>query len=81
MTKISGPRLQLNDDTLLNEAANFLRQNKGTLPDIAADIGIPIRFFYDLTAGRVNNPGVRPIEKILQYKRLVGETVHSGLLS
>jgi hypothetical protein len=40
-----------------------------------------LRFFYDLTAGRVKNPGVRPIEKILRYKRMTGEAIESGLLS
>jgi hypothetical protein len=81
MAKISGPKLQFADNALIDEAAEFLRENRGTLTVIAEDIGIPVRFFYDLTAGRVKNPGVRPIEKILRYKRMVGEQLQSGLLA
>jgi hypothetical protein len=81
MTKNSGPIRELADNQLIDEAADFLRDNKGTLTAISDDIGIPVRFFYDLVAGRVKNPGVRPIEKILRYKRLTGEELQSGLLS
>jgi hypothetical protein len=81
MASIRGTRRKIKDDSLLNEAAAFLRDNKGCLPAIADDMGIPLRFFYDLTAGRVKNPGVRPIEKILRYKRMTGEAIESGLLS
>ena len=81
MPKISGPKLQIADNTLIDEAAEFLRANRGGLPQIAVEIGIPVRFFYDLTAGRVKNPGVRPIEKILRYKRMTGESLDTGLLA
>ena len=81
MPKNSGPKLQIADNTLIDEATEFLRDNKGCLPAIAEDIGIPVRFFYDLTAERVNNPGVRPIEKILRYKHMTGEAIDSGLLA
>ena len=80
MAKVSGPAIQITDDSLLNEAAEFLRQHKGSLTAISYDIGIPTRFFYDLTSGRVKNPGVRPIEKILRYKRMTGEVLETGLL-
>lgn len=81
MTKITGPTRELADNALIDEAAEFLRDNKGALTAISEDIGIPVRFFYDLTSGRVKNPGVRPIEKILRYKRLTGQQLQSGLLS
>jgi hypothetical protein len=81
MTRISGPKLEIADNALIDEAAEFCRENKGTLTGIAEDIGIPVRFFYDLAANRVKNPGVRPIEKILRYKRMVGEQLQSGLLA
>lgn len=80
MTKILGPNLEIPDHALIDEAAAFLRENTGTLTVIAEDIGIPVSFFYNLKAGRVKNPGVRPIEKILRYKRMVGEELQSGLL-
>ena len=81
MTTISGQALKITDDSMLNEATQFIRDNSGTLPAIADDIGIPVKFFYDLTAGRVKNPGIRAIEKILRYKRMTGEAIVSGLLS
>ena len=81
MPTISGPKLEIADNALIDEAREFLAENKGCLTVIAEDLDIPVRFFYDLTAGRVNNPGVRPIEKILRYKRLTGEQLESGLLA
>lgn len=81
MTRISGPKLVIPDNALMDEAREFLDDNKGCLTLLADDMGIPVRFFYDLTSGRVKNPGVRPIEKILRYKRMSGETLKSGLLA
>ena len=81
MASNTGVPLKITDDSMLNEAAEFLRANTGTLPMLSDEMGIPLRFFYDLTAGRVKNPGVRPIEKILRYKRMVGEAIESGLLA
>ena len=81
MTKTTGQPLQITDDSLLNEAAEFIRSNTGVLPALSDDMGIPVRFFYDLTSGRVKNPGVRPIEKILRYKRMTGEAIDSGLMA
>jgi hypothetical protein len=81
MAKISGPALEIADNALIDEAAEFLRLHRGSMTVIAEDIGIPVRFFYDLTAGRVKNPGVRAIEKILRYKRMTGESLESGLLA
>ena len=78
---IKGPTLEIADNSLIDEARDFVIENKGTLTVIADDIGIPVRFFYDLAAGRVKNPGVRPIEKILRYKRMTGEVLQSGLLA
>ena len=77
---MSGIALKITDDGMLNEAAQFLRDNQGCLPQMADEMGIPVRFFYDLTAQRVKNPGIRPIEKILRYKRATGEQLSSGLL-
>jgi phage portal protein BeeE len=77
----TGPQLAITDDSLMNEAIEFLRSEKGCLPQIAAEIGVPVRYFYDLTSGRRKNPGARQIEKILRYKRLSGETLQTGLLA
>ncbi len=78
---LKGPTLDIADNTLIDEARAFCIENKGKLTELSDDIGIPVRFFYDLAAGRVKNPGVRPIEKILRYKRMTGETLQSGLLA
>jgi hypothetical protein len=81
MARNSAPQLKIPDDSMINEAIEFLRDNHGCLPAIAEDMGVPVGFFYDLTANRVKNPGVRHIEKILRYKQMTGEAISSGLLS
>ena len=81
MATTSGPAIYLTDDSLMNEAIAYLKENKGTLPILADEMGIPVRYFYDLTSGRMKQPGVRHIEKILRYKRLTGERLSTGLLA
>lgn len=76
--RLRGPTIELADNALYDEAKAFLDEHKGNLTDLADAIGIPVRFFYDLTSGRVHNPGVRPIEKILRYKAMSGETIQFG---
>ena len=81
MTQFTGIALKITDDSMLNEAREFLRENTGCLPQIADEMGVPVGFFYDLTAERVANPGIRHIEKILRYKRATGAEIKSGLLA
>ena len=71
---------ELTESALLNEARDFCRSQAGRLPRVAADTGLPLRFLQTLTRGEVDDPGVRKIERILKYKRELGETLTSTAL-
>jgi hypothetical protein len=55
----------------------FLLQQKGRLPRVAADIGVSQNTLYDLVAGRRNSLKAVTAEKLLRYKLLLGETLLS----
>ena len=74
--------LEITESLLLNEARAFIKSNRGRLPRLAADCGLPLRFLESLvrSSGGPADPGVRKIERILRYKASLGETLTSSQL-
>jgi hypothetical protein len=65
---------KLPESELAHSARQYLRRNRGRLPDIASATGIGHQWLLKFSNGKIADPGVRRVEALLRHGGLLPMT-------